>query len=118
MTLTEKKITLPMLLLLQLAVCIYSASGIPAKLASAYPFLSAPFVLYYGLEILLLGVYAIFWQQIIRRVDISVAYANRASSIFWSTLWAVLLFGDKLSVQNLIGIGLIFAGIWTVNRDA
>ena len=107
-----------MLLLMQLAVCIYTCSGIAAKLASRYSFMSKGFILCYGAEILLLGIYAIFWQQIIRRVDISVAYANRASSIFWSTLWAVLLFGDKLSVQNLIGIGLIFAGIWTVNRDA
>ena len=115
---TEKKISFPLLLLLQLAVCIYSCSGIPAKLASNYPFLSLPFVLYYALEIVLLGIYAVFWQQIIRKVDISVAYANRASSIFWSTLLAVVIFKDTLSVKNLVGIGIIFAGIWMVNRDA
>ncbi len=33
------------------------------------------FVLCYGVEILILGVYAICWQQIIKKVDISVAYS-------------------------------------------
>ena len=106
-----------MLLLMQLAVCIYTCSGIAAKLASRYSFMSKGFILCYGAEILLLGIYAIFWQQIIKRADISVAYANRAAAIFWSTLWAVLIFGEKLSVQNVAGIVIIFLGIWLVNRD-
>ena len=102
---------------MQLAVCIYSCSGIAAKLASRYSFMSGGFILCYGAEILLLGIYAVFWQQIIKKADISVAYANRASAIFWSTLWAVLIFGEKLSIQNVAGIVIIFLGIWLVNRD-
>ena len=62
--------------------------------------------------------YAICWQQIIKKVDISVAYSNRASAIFWSTLWAAVVFHEHISVQNIIGIIVIFAGIWMVNRDA
>lgn len=106
-----------MLLIMQLAVCIYTCSGIAAKLASGYGFMSWGFILCYGAEILLLGIYAVFWQQIIKRADISVAYANRASAIFWSTLWAVLIFKEQISVQNVAGIVLIFLGIWLVNRD-
>ena len=83
-----------------------------------YPFLSMGFLLCYGVEILILGVYAICWQQIIKKVDISVAYSNRASAIFWSTLWAAVVFHEHISVQNIIGIIVIFAGIWMVNRDA
>lgn len=106
-----------MLLIMQLAVCIYTCSGIAAKLASGYAFMSWGFILCYGAEILLLGIYAVFWQQIIKRADISVAYANRAAAIFWSTLWAVLIFKEQVSVQNVVGIVLIFLGIWLVNRD-
>ena len=80
--------------------------------------LSMGFVLCYGIEILILGAYAICWQQIIKKVDISVAYSNRASAIFWSTLWAAVVFHEHISVQNIIGIIVIFAGIWMVNRDA
>ena len=77
---------------LQAAVCLYTISGIAAKLASNYAFLSMGFILCYGAEIAVLGVYAIIWQQIIKRVDISIAYANRAMALLWSAVWAVVLF--------------------------
>jgi len=46
--------------------------------------------------------YAIFWQQIIKRVDLSVAYANRSIAILWSMIWAALIFGEHISVQNIM----------------
>lgn len=106
-----------MLLILQATVCLYTVSGIAAKLASNHEFLSLGFILCYGLEIFILGIYAIIWQQIIKRVDISIAYANRAMAIFWSMLWAFLLFHEQITVQNLIGVALIFAGTWVVNSS-
>ena len=113
----KKKTKLSVLFVMQLAVCIYTCSGIAAKLASGYDFMSPGFILCYGAEILLLGIYAVFWQQIIKKADISVAYANRASAIFWSTLWAVLIFKEQVTAQNIGGIVLIFLGIWMVNRN-
>jgi len=112
---TKKKISLPMLILLQSAVCLYTVSGIAAKFASNYEFLSLGFIMCYGVEIAMLGVYAIIWQQIIKRVDISIAYANRSSAIFWSMLWASVLFKEQITLQNLLGVGLIFVGTWVVN---
>ena len=103
---------------LHFCILLFSFSGVFSKLASRFPTLSWGFLLCYGVEILILGVYAIFWQQIIKKVDISVAYSNRASAIFWSTLWAAVVFHEHISVQNIIGIIVIFAGIWMVNRDA
>ena len=102
---------------LQAAECLYTISGIAAKLASNYAFLSMGFILCYGAEIAVLGVYAIIWQQIIKRVDISIAYANRAMAIFWSMLWAFLLFKEQITVQNLLGVALIFIGTWVVNSS-
>lgn len=106
---------LKMVILLQLAVCIYTLSGIAAKMASGYEFLSAGFVVCYTGEILALGMYAVLWQQIIKRIDISIAYANRAIAVFWSMLWAWLIFHEEITLQNIAGIGLIILGIWVVN---
>ncbi len=111
----KKKISWHLLLALQAAVCLYTVSGIAAKLASNYAFLSLGFILCYGVEILILGVYAVVWQQIIKRVDISIAYANRSVAIFWSMLWAALLFKEQITLQNLLGVVLIFLGTWVVN---
>lgn len=109
--------SLILLIVLQGAVCLYTVSGIAAKLASNYEFLSLGFILCYGLEIFVLGLYAIIWQQIIKRVDISIAYANRAVAVFWTMLWSFLLFNEKITVQNLIGVALIFVGTWVVNSS-
>ena len=114
----SERLNFKTLLGLQGAVMLYSFADVAAKLASAHPVLSAPYVLWIGAEVLILGVYALCWQQIIKRVDISVAYSNRASAVVWTTLWAALLFHEKLTPQNLLGIAILFAGIWTVNRDA
>lgn len=114
---SDKKRNVLMLLILQVAVCVYTVSGIAAKLASNYEFLSFGFILCYGLEIAVLGVYAIIWQQIIKRIDISIAYANRSTAIFWSMLWASILFQERITLQNLIGVVLIFVGTWVVNSS-
>lgn len=111
------RISWGMLLFLQAAVCLYTVSGIAAKLASGYEFLSLGFILCYGGEILVLGIYAVIWQQIIKRVDISIAYANRSLAIFWSMLWAFLLFKEQITAQNLVGVALIFVGTWVVNSS-
>ena len=113
----KKRIPWKDLLLLQGIVVIFTLSGVAAKYASAHDFLSAGFILIYGAEILILAVYAVLWQQIIKRLDLSVAYANRAAALLWSMLWAVILFGEKVTPQNLAGVALVAAGIVIVNGE-
>ena len=96
---------------------IYTLSGVAAKFAAGYEFLSMGFILCYGVEIFILGLYAIFWQQIIKRVDLSVAYANRSIAFLWSMIWAALIFGEHISVQNFIGVLLVIAGTMIVNKE-
>lgn len=114
----KQKISLGLMVFLQIAICIYTTSGIAAKLASQHEFLSFGFILCYGIEILILGIYAILWQQIIKRVDLSVAYANRSVAIFWSMLWSALIFHEQITIPEIMGVGLIFLGTWMVNSDA
>ncbi|MBQ6345547.1 MAG: EamA family transporter [Methanobrevibacter sp.] len=105
------------LLFLQTAVFIYSISGVASKLASNYEFLSFGFILCYGMEILILGIYALLWQQIIKKTDLSVAYTNKATTIFWSMIWSFLIFKEEISVKNLVGVLVIFLGMLMVNKD-
>ena len=112
-----KSLDMRSLLAVQGAVILYSFADIAAKLASRHAFLSAGYLLWLGAELLVLGLYALCWQQIIKRVDISVAYSNRAAAIVWTMLWAALLFRETITPKNLIGVGILFAGIWMVNRD-
>lgn len=113
----KKKITLRDILFLQAIIMIFSASSVVAKLASGQPLLSVNWILFYGLEIFLLGVYAIFWQQAIKKFDLSIAYANRAMVLLWSIVWAVLIFREKITVQNIIGLVVVILGIVIINAE-
>ncbi len=97
-------------------VGLYSLSTVCAKTASGYPFLSGHFIFYYGLELTILVVYAVLWQQILKKFLLSVAYAFRSLAIFWVMLWSIIIFGDSISIQKLISVIIVFGGTMVVSR--
>lgn len=96
---------------LHLMLLIYSISGICSKLAGRYPFLSIEFCFFYGVVILLLGFYAIGWQQIIKRLPLSVAFANKAVTVIWASVWGLLFFHETMTIGKMIGMGMVIAGV-------
>lgn len=105
------------IVILQAVVVIYTLSSVVAKFATGKELFSVSFFLFYGLEIGILGVYAILWQQMIKKFDLSVAYANRAMALLWSAVWAVVLFRESLSGKQIAGILLVILGTVIVNTD-
>lgn len=112
-----KKISLKNIAILQAIIMIYTLSTVAAKFASGAEFLSLKFIICYGIEILILGIYAILWQQIIKRFDLSVAYANRAIGLLWSLVWATLFFNEVVTIKNVIGVIIVIIGTMIVNSD-
>ena len=90
---------------------IYSVSGVVSKLAAGKPFMSLSFILLYGIEILLLAFYAIGWQQFVKRMPLSLAYANKAVTVVWGCVWAVLIFHESLTLGKIAGAALVLAGV-------
>ena len=124
-----KKLSLFSVLAIQAAVIIYTGSGVCSKMASSRKGSVTLFghtirglditgYMWLFLEVCCLGLYAVLWQQIIKRFDLSVAYCNRAFAVCWSFLWGVLLFGEHVKPLNLAGIAVVLAGILLVNQDA
>lgn len=98
-------------LLLHLLLAVYSASGILSKLAARQELLSRSFLLLYAAVIAVLALYAFGWQKALKRMPLSVAYANKAVTVVWGCVWGVLLFHEQLSVGKLIGGLLVLAGV-------
>lgn len=99
------------LLILHIMLMFYSMSGIASKLAAGEKFLSPKFILYYGVIIGLLGVYAIVWQQIIKRIPLTTAYANRAVTIVWGIIWGALFFHENVTPLKVIGAVIVIVGV-------
>lgn len=102
---------------LQAIFLVYSFTGIVAKKASQFDVLSFNFILWYGMEILIIAVYAVLWQQAIKSFDIVTAYASKGIVIIWMLLWSVLLFNESIKFNNIIGAAVIILGIGLVAAD-
>lgn len=105
---------------LHLNILLFSLTGVFSKLASIqyneHGLKGKLLYLFLFLMIANCGIYAIAWQQVIKKMPLSVAYANKSVYLLWSQVWAVLIFHENLSVQNIIGILVVLVGVWTVQR--
>ena len=98
-------------LLLHLLLAVYSLNGICSKLAAQYPIMSPQFILFYGGVILFLGIYAIGWQQIIKRLPLTTAYANRAVTVAWGVVWGILVFHEPFNLAKTVGALVVLVGV-------
>ena len=109
-----KKANWKLIVLLQLAILLFSCCTLLMKLAAQHPMLSLPWCLLYGSGVLILGSYAIIWQQFLRRMPLVTVYANRATAIFWSMIFGAFLFHEQIRWNMIAGVAVIFIGIYLV----
>ncbi|MCM1220381.1 MAG: transporter [Lachnospiraceae bacterium] len=99
------------LFLLHIMLMLYSTSGICSKMAAGQPFLSLKFCIYYAAIIALLGLYAIGWQQVIKRLPLTTAFANKAVTVVWGIVWGFLFFQESITWGKVLGALLVIAGV-------
>ena len=104
-------------LVLHAILLIYSIAAILSKTAAGLDFLSLPFILCYGGVLVLLLLYALVWQWVLKTLPLSIAYMNKGITIVWGMIWGFLLFSETITVAMLIGAALVFAGIALVVTD-
>ncbi len=98
-------------LLLHVILGVYAGSSVCSKLAARQPFLSAAFILLYGLMLAALVVYAVGWQQVIKHLPLTTAYANKAVTVVWGILLGLAVFGEAVTLRQVIGAAIIICGI-------
>ena len=63
------------------------------------------------LLVVTLGVYAIAWQQILKRIELGVAYMFKGLSLFFIMLLLALCYGEPITPMKLLSTGIIVMGI-------
>ena len=107
------------MVILHLFLAIYSLTGVASKYAAQYELLSVQFILYYGIVLFGLFLYAIAWQQIIKHMPLVTAYANRGATVIWGIMWGYFLFAEQITIRKVIGAVIIICGIvFIVTEDA
>ncbi len=97
---------------LHLSLVLYSLGSVAAKLASAQPIYSIRFVGLYSLVLVILFIFALIWQQLLKTVRLNIAVANKSVVIVWGAIWGNLIFGEPISWLFILGSGFILDGIY------
>ena len=90
---------------------IYACTYICMKKASGFEFLSSSYVLWTIGAVAIIGIYALLWQQILTKTPLSTAYMFKGTSLIFVLLLSALLFGEGITMKNIIGSAIIVSGI-------
>ena len=90
---------------------LYASVSIFTKYASQLEFMSWDYVWAVAGAIGVMGLYAVLWQQILKRVELSLAYMFKGTSIVFVMLLAHVIFGEQITWNNIIGAIIIILGI-------
>lgn len=93
------------------AIFIYTTSGVFSKLASQREFLSLGYIAFLTCTVGVLGIYAVLWQQIIKRMDVSLAYMFKGTGVVFGLMLAHFVFGEAITTTNIVGAAIIICGI-------
>ena len=58
--------------------------------------------------------YAIIWQQVIKHIDLTVAFANKGVTVVWGLLIGKIIFDEEMSLKKIAGAVIIIIGIIVV----
>ncbi len=104
-------------IVLHILFFMYSLCGISSKLAGRSEPFSLQFFFFYGIVLLNMFIYAILWQQVLGMVSLVTAYANKAVTVLWGLIWGILIFGESITINKLVGVVIIVVGIVVVVRS-
>lgn len=104
-------------LFMHLAFLVYTLYPLLGKFATRYEMLSLPFIALYCVVFGILFVYAVLWQQVLKRFPLTTAIANKSITIVWGMIFGLLFFGEQISPKMLIGSALILAGIFILSTE-
>ncbi len=90
---------------------LFASTSIFTKFAAQHEFLSWQYCVCLSGAIGVMGVYAICWQQILKRIELCTAYMFKGTSLIFVMLLAFAIFGEAITTMNIIGACVIVLGI-------
>ncbi|OUO85833.1 transporter [Gordonibacter sp. An230] len=98
-------------LALHVLLVFYSVAAIFSKLAAQHEAFSPLFCAFYLAALAVLAIYAVGWQQVLKRLPLTTAFANKAATVVWGMVWGVVVFGESLTPGKLAAAAFIVSGV-------
>lgn len=97
--------------LLAVSLVIQSLSSVFIKYAGTYETMSKEFIIFYVLAVGCLGVFATMWRFCMMVAAYQLHICRKGILYILILAWSVILFGEKVTIPNIIGSIIIIAGI-------
>lgn len=114
---SNKKTKLNSFFFMHIAFLVYTLYPLLGKFATQYELLSFPFMALYFVVFGVLFVYAILWQQVLKKIPLTTAIANKSITIVWGMIFGLLIFREQVSLKMIIGAALILSGIMILGTE-
>lgn len=99
-------------LLAAFAVFMESLTSPCLKIGSQnYEPFSIGYFFWFGLAVVILGIYAVCWQLILERIPLTTAYLRRGFSYILLFVWSTLIFHEMITLKQIVGIAVISLGM-------
>ena len=96
---------------------LYACVGICTKKASMCETMSWPYFFWFVGAVAIIAAYALLWQQVLRHLELSTAYLFKGTTLIFTMLFAALLFGETITIPNILGSIIIITGITLLARS-
>ena len=107
----SKHLTIPIILVLLLVNLFYASISLATKYTSQQRPLTLCFITGIAVVILMLGIYAISWQQVLKHIELTTAYMFKGTSLIFVLVFSAFIFNEVITLQNIIGATMIVGGI-------
>jgi len=112
-----KKTDLRYYMLLHAGILIYASTGIFSKFAARQELLSFGFLLFYGLMLFALFLYALVWQQVLKHLALTTAFLNKSVTVVWGMILGNIIFHEAITWNMIIGAAIVLSGVIMVVTD-
>ena len=90
---------------------LYACVSLYTKYASQQEFMSWNYMCGLIGAVCVMGLYAVLWQQVLKRFELSMAYMFKGTSLIFVMLLAHVLFAEQITWNNVVGAIIIISGI-------
>lgn len=90
---------------------LYTCVSLFTKYASQQEFMSWNYMVGLIGAVGVMGLYAVLWQQILKRIELSMAYMFKGTSLIFVMLLAYVFFDEQIAWNNIVGAIIIISGI-------
>ena len=107
------------LLLLFFTLLLYSACSVFAKFSgnALEAGQMTRSLVFLALEFLMLVIYSLLWQVVLKHLPLNVAYASKGLCTLWTCLFGILFFREAITLGKVLGTLLVLGGVYLVVTD-